>query len=471
MGMRLRVLFVLAALAALAALPAQSLAAQPSLTSERHAGDMSAMRALCARLGLTFPQRASHPQAPRAPLGSSFDVSGYVFDFNNNPVQNAEVDWSIDSSSSGGSATTDSSGFYDLGTIPPATGNGTLDMYLQDGVAQPYYFSLDPVSWGTPNPLIFEFRPGQLATQITRGGPWANRWSEVDVQLYGDAGSSTGTSTPYTDQTFFKDPPGSLTDPTNAMPGSYSTVTYNFVGDRFLPSEGLEVSLSPAAVVTAGVTSATSLTLNEATAMRTWVISSLPDCASGAPGVRVPVVLRNFPVGWVSQLWGASERGGIGQSYGTLTSKTTGSNVARLLVPALATPGYFYAFIVQHRAGALFLMTAYQVCTLKASKTSISRGAAIRLSGIVPTANPHTGNHPGIWKWVYLYQRVRPAGQPSNWAHPAGWAYVGKYKANIHGIYTTGLLKPTQTTYYVLKYPGDALYWKGFTSVTRVVVH
>ena len=38
------------------------------------------------------------------------------------------------------------------------------------------------------------------------------------------------------------------------------------------------------------------------------------------------------------------------------------------------------------------------------------------------------------------------------------------------GAYTSGYLKPSRTTWYVVRYPGDREYYRGYTSVLRVTV-
>jgi hypothetical protein len=47
---------------------------------------------------------------------------------------------------------------------------------------------------------------------------------------------------------------------------------------------------------------------------------------------------------------------------------------------------------------------------------------------------------------------------------------VGRVKANGLGRYAR-FLRPTRTTWYVVRYPGDDWYWHAYTSVLKVRVY
>ena len=113
----------------------------------------------------------------------------------------------------------------------------------------------------------------------------------------------------------------------------------------------------------------------------------------------------------------------------------------------------------------LDLYDRFQICTLVGSKTSIAKGASVRLSGVIP-AN-------GIAKKVVLYSRITKASaQPSKWdAARAGWKKVATISASKTGAFKSGLLKPTRTTWYVVRYPGDSTNFDAFTAVLKVAVH
>jgi hypothetical protein len=139
-------------------------------------------------------------------------------------------------------------------------------------------------------------------------------------------------------------------------------------------------------------------------------------------------------------------------------------------VPATAAAGYKYRVHVETSDKPLVLFLNPQVATLKSSKASIYRGGSFRLSGVVPVKD-RWGSAPGRPKYVTLYKRTVSAGQPAMWdATRSGWTKVGTYKADGYGKYRTGLFSPKRTTWYIVRYPGDAEYQRGFTSVLKVPV-
>ena len=98
----------------------------------------------------------------------------------------------------------------------------------------------------------------------------------------------------------------------------------------------------------------------------------------------------------------------------------------------------------------------FQVCTFRASASSVRTGHAVRLSGKVP----------GVGK-VTLFARTSKAAQPASLA-AKGWTKLGSYKTK-GGAFTTAYLHPRRTTYYVVRYDGYA--FEAFTSVVKVAVH
>ena len=110
-------------------------------------------------------------------------------------------------------------------------------------------------------------------------------------------------------------------------------------------------------------------------------------------------------------------------------------------------------------------MTDYfQVCTLVSTKKIIVRGASVRLSGVIPAI--------GVSKKVILYSRTKSAGPPTKWdATKAGWKKVATLTTTKAGAYKSALLRPTRSTWYIVRYPGDATNFNAFTSVLKVTVH
>jgi len=72
-------------------------------------------------------------------------------------------------------------------------------------------------------------------------------------------------------------------------------------------------------------------------------------------------------------------------------------------------------------------------------------------------------------KYVTLYKRTRAAtAAPTTWdATKKGWTKVARIRANGLGRYLSTYLKPTRTTWYVVRYPGDNWYWPAYTSSSR----
>ena len=101
----------------------------------------------------------------------------------------------------------------------------------------------------------------------------------------------------------------------------------------------------------------------------------------------------------------------------------------------------------------------------------MAASSSIRLSGVIPTQG-HVGPAAGTAKYVTIFKRTTRAGQPTNWyATRRGWTNAGTVKANGWGKFTSALLRPTRTTWYVVRYPGDKWYWGAYTSVVKVRVY
>ena len=249
------------------------------------------------------------------------------------------------------------------------------------------------------------------------------------------------------------------------MPGTYSVASCYFNTRKYVDRVGEGIESPSTATVAAGALSASTLTFAEAHACSVTVATNW---ASGAPGTSVPVAWAGFPQDWQSEFEGVSGYGDAQpQSLGTYP--TVGSGSRSFTIPANARPGYEYYFTVQHTDGPLELEAAFQVCTLKATKTSIKPGVAIRLKGVVPVAS-NLGRSSAAAK-VSIYQRFTAAGQPQTYSNPKGWTLAGQARANGMGKYLSATLHPKRTTYFVVRYSGQNAYWPGYTSVIKVAVH
>ena len=212
--------------------------------------------------------------------------------------------------------------------------------------------------------------------------------------------------------------------------------------------------------VTAGALTPGTITVDWGTAQHAYLTGAV--CQhSGKPGTVVTMVVKGWPAGEKA----AFELTGFA---GVNTTKVTSAGpshtyLARLTIPRSAHIGGVYGLTTvrwDKAASGLNFTDYFQVCTLTPSAASIKHGKAIRLSGKVPTTSGT----------VYLYSRHTSAGQPSN-TSAKGWVKVGHYTLKS-GRFSTRLLHPTRTTWYVLRYgAGHGAAFAGYTSVVKVTVH
>jgi len=212
------------------------------------------------------------------------------------------------------------------------------------------------------------------------------------------------------------------------------------------------------------------LNLSQADAQRFMIKS--PYWASGKPGTRVKLLLQQFRKGFTSAFTGYSgfPEGAPIRPLAGYTSKGARNENKSVTVPTTAKPGYWYLLGVQNENGPLYLEAPFQVCTLKAGRNAIRRGGSVRLTCVVPTQG-HKGITAGKRMPIAVYQRTTAAGQPTAWdATKRGWKRIGIFRTDGFGRYTTGALRPSRTTWYVIQYAGDDWYWGAYTSVVKVTV-
>ncbi len=149
----------------------------------------------------------------------------------------------------------------------------------------------------------------------------------------------------------------------------------------------------------------------------------------------------------------------------------------RLTVPTKAAPGRVFDVDVREVTVLpvcfLFFNVRFQVCTLNATDTSLQRGTAVKLSGVVPVAgNMSEKPGKGTPKYVWIYKRTTAASPPTDWhATEQGWKLVERVRTDRDGRYHSAWLTPSRTTWYVARYAGDADYFRAYTSVRTVRVH
>ena len=384
-------------------------------------------------------------------------LNGHVYDGSLSPLNGAWVVWSAPVSGvwNNGEVVTAADGAYSFTDADAASGQGEL-LVFSPNTANGFIYERYGASWLDPGPTTFDFQAGIVPLTAYRSAPWS-AWSECWFVLEGSDAQTSVLSVQYVD------PSDTSTSPVvyngNVLAGSYTSGSVNF-----WPDEGLEFSPPN---VSAGAT-ASGVTIDEANASRTGVAS--PWWASGKPGTSVKVAMGNFPAGWTVDFSGYSDWPPSAPTKTFWPTTTTGvaNQFRTLTVPTTATPGYMYWIGEQHDGGLLYLETPFQVASLKPSAATIRRGASVTLTGVIPTRG-HLGSTAGLRKTVVLYKRTTSAGQPLSYSSPKGWTKVASFMASGLGKYSFKQ-RPLRTTYYIVRYPGDAWYWGAFTSVIHVTV-
>lgn len=372
----------------------------------------------------------------------------------------------------GSSAQTDSTGFFVAGDVPGTIGGGVGAVSYNDVFA---YLQTDGLTFIGPT-QDFDFWPGAVHWIIDSGGPLESRRSDPVFRLFGQApgGMENGLFTYQQASTWDSSGTFSWGD-VWSLPGvvDYAEVWY-------APNEmSIVAPYDKSAEVTAGSRSGL-IWSGETTAYRAWISS--PQWASGKPGAKVTLTFENWDAsGTVFGFVGhANAPRGATAAWGSLHYAVPypGSGALELAIPARASAGYAYSIdatttLLRARTDPILMRNEYQVCTLRASSSSITRGHTVKLSGVVPVAG-HWGKHKGTRKYVDIYAtRTAKTAPPTVWdATAEGWVRVAHVRTDGYGAYVTAhALKPKRTTWYVCRYPGDAEYFAAFTAVQKVKVH
>jgi hypothetical protein len=404
------------------------------------------------------------PASDAARLGATtYDISGHVLAFDDDPLAGAAVNW--------GWWDKDASDHlvYNFGgsniTSPTSTGTGADGAFAFTGVtggspwgddltigygltaAVPGLVSLESwnLDFATQNdatPSSYEMRPGEADITVAHApGTVAEvQASESDVRE-----ADTGVALTSGSGVIGVTPP-SFQDVVVSFPSSY-------------PGRKAEVESysSTPVMVAAGATTTAPVALDRNDAQ--WSYLAGPLCRhSGKPGSVVTMTLKGWPA---DELAGFTAYYGAGTyDYATTVESSGAANTytARLQVRPSAPVGMYE--IDTTRADAyesrVDLYDFYQVCTYKASASSILPGHAVRLSGRVPGSGS-----------VTIYAVTHKVSAAPRTLAASGWHKVGSCKLES-GRFTSTLLYPTRTTWYVVKYSGYA--FKAFTSVVKVAV-
>jgi len=413
-----------------------------------------------ARAGdtLAFGAEALADEAHVAPLGSRLSagaatVSGTLYDSYHSPSGSARVEWWAEESDGWytGHVTTAANGSFSMTTMP--TSNGEIWAYPNDASV----FSRGGDTWVDGGSYGRTLYPGRVNAGATLGGPWYEDFEYLTVRLWGDSRFSRGEV-----PTDGSSTPAELID---VLDGTYTAGSAKFFYD-----EGVEFA-GPIGV-TSGSQSGATIWADEAGAQRVEMTSPFWD--SGKPGATVKILRGNFPAGWVNNVTGYTDDPDDSGSaeYGDKTSSGAAEQSFSVKIPAKAKPGYSYWIGLDHvnGIGTLSLETPYQVCTMKASKTAVKKGARIRVTGVIPTQG-HWGKETGLKKPVTLFAHKGTVKAPTVWEPKSqGWVKVGSVKTNGFGAYKTPYFKPRKSMTLVVRYPGDDWYFDAYTSTQKITV-
>jgi hypothetical protein len=400
---------------------------------------------------------------PRIVTDGPLTVTGMVLTPTGGPAAGAKVEWGYYDSSSdwiyGNTTTTDAAGRYTFTGVTVTT-KGTLDAYPAD--------SYD--AWGR-DPVSFTAGAAAGAYDIAPGSvPFANtdqtgvNYSSIRVYTSGSGGYCRTTVTSQSAQLA-------------AMPPDMDYAIVRYRDDYGVAMGGIEwmggtLAISPSAVAVGQIT------VSEKAAHWIWIDS--PYWASGAPGSKITLALDNWMTPMTASFYASPDWPNAANiSYsGTFQGTSTGeAGFVTLQVPKTAKPGYsifFYAYrtdpITANGGYSRFDVTAsFEVCTLKASPARVARGGAVKLQGIVPTKG-HWGSKAGLKKKITVYSRATATKlQPTDWNAKKGWKKLTDARTNGLGAYSL-TVRPTKTTWYVVRYMGDDWYYGGYTAVLKVTV-
>lgn len=402
-----------------------------------------------AAFGAVLGERAFVPLAASLTAGST-TVRGWLYNSYGVGQSAKTVEWdSWDAAEQRwywGQTTTAADGSYVMYAQP--TSIGEVWAYPDDGTT----FARGARTWTNGAEDRVDLYPGRVAVTAVRGGKWGD-FSTIITRFYGSTAYSKGRVT--TADTTSSPAGGSM----DVLSGSYYGGSVKFFWD-----EGMEfgaASIAPGASYT--------LSADEAKAQRVWITS--PYWWSGKAGATVRLARGNFPAGWINHVSGYTDNPTASPhvDYGAVSSQGGATESVSVKVPATAKPGYGYWIGFQHvdasgESYPLYLEEMYQVCTLKASKTRVARGARIRVNGIIPTEG-HWGDQTGLSKYVTLYAHKGKTGVPTKWKpRSQGWTKVGRVRANGRGVYRSPYFRVFKTLTLVVRYPGDNWYFDAYTS-------
>jgi hypothetical protein len=364
-------------------------------------------------------------------------------------------------------AVTGADGLYVIGGAPATT---TGEVWVMTPAEE--YYMVKGLTFVDPGTSTCDVRPGRLSWSLARGGPWRSQWRDLSIEVAGlGATGAPVYANAYLTGLAYEDP--IVTGWAPALPADVRCVTIRFRDNELAVWDAADPG-NAALPLTAGATMALPAEINEAAAFR--VLITRPSWRSGKPGTVVRLALENFPEGMTIRFAGEGPNAYTTWGGKTYTSTGPERQVVSLAIPTKVWPGYTFWIVAEdpalrYQTIYVGLADAFQVCTLRASKTAISRGSSVELSGVVPVEG-HEGTYPGKPKYVWIYRRTTARSEPpAVWdATAKGWKLVARVRTDGLGRYHSALLTPTRTTWYVARYAGDEQYFRAYTSVLKVRV-
>jgi hypothetical protein len=396
-------------------------------------------------------------------LSGPYSITGHVQDFAGAGISGTEVDWGWWDSNTGyvygdsnAAPGTDTAGLFSFSGIAGGhqlNGQPSDDLHIiynplnktnYQGLEQMEAYGLDFSANNNASSYSYDMKPAQVAVTITnapgslaemKAGNATVGYAQADVPLV--LGTGNASILPMTD---FDD---------------LIAIGYNSLGASTAQAEW--ATTTPVSVAGGATAPAISLDWNNA------LHASLagPLCQhSGKPGTTVKMVLSNWPatyrpefVAWYSTI--------PSHDYGLNAPVSTGAPLTVPLKLAANAPidvAEIGTYRVDFLDSLVGMWDYYQVCTFKASASTIRHGKAVRLSGVVPAAAGR----------VTVYSTTHKVTAQPKTLTPKGWIKMKTtYKVSSRK-FATGLLHPTRTTWYVVKYNGYA--FPAYTSVIKVTV-
>lgn len=393
-----------------------------------------------------------------------YSISGKVLDFAGNPVTGAEVDWGYWTSSTNyvfggtnlqtkpeGTPADGSFAFTGVSGGHQANGQPSDDLHVFFSPAEPglQEMAAPQLDFATNNDAStpaysYVLQPARVDVTVANAPT-----SPVEVVAGSVAGLARAV-VPLTD--------GQGVASVMPMSSFDDVVVYPYDGDYYPICQAVAEWLGTPISVSAGQLDSTPIALNWNDAK--YAILAEPTCQlSGSAGTTVKMKLWGWPAGEIVSFICADGNDTAHPYSATVISQGTGDTyTVPLKVYAKSPVGVDQ--ITAWRSDSLDsyanLWDYFQVCTFKASASSVRAGHDVRLSGKVP----------GTGKVTLFATTHKVSGQPSSLA-AKGWTKLGAYKTKS-GAFVTGYLHPKRTTYYVVRYNGTV--YEAFTAVVRVTV-